>query len=121
MATLIGLAVLVWLVYLACRDGRRAFSRKCTTNAVLRPLDVAEVDPNLLDLNRLRRDMDAACAVETWADDAATDTPEPADIAAEERETTLTRQLLAGTIEPSVYQRMVSALAHADAKSGGAR
>lgn len=120
MATIIGLAPLVWLVYLAYRDGRRTFSRSRSSNPVLRRLD-AEIDADRLDLDRLRRDMDAACAVETLEDEPGADTPAPASTVAEDRETTLTRQLLTGALEPSIYQRLMSELAHDSTRSGGAR
>lgn len=124
MATLIGLALLVWLVYLAYRDARRAFGRSHSANPVLRRLDAdldGYIDPDKLDLDRLRRDMDAACAAEPPRDDAAADTPAPADTVAEERETALTHQLLAGSIEPSIYQQLMSELAHDSTRSGGTR
>lgn len=120
MATLIGLALLLWLVYLAYRDGRRAFGRSRSANPVLRRLD-AELDPERLDLERLRRDMDAACASDTAEDEEVVGTPAPADTVLEERETSLTRQLLAGAIEPSIYQRLMSELAHGSTHSRGAR
>ena len=125
MATLIGLGLLLWLVHLAYRDGRRALGRTRPANPVLRRLD-AEMDTNRLDLDRLdldrlRRDIGVACAAGTPEDDPAVDPPEGADTVAEERETTLTHQLLAGAMEPPTYQRLMSELAHTDAKSGGAR
>ena len=120
MATLIGLALLAWLMYLAVRDGRRAFGRPRSANPVLRRLD-AETDPDRLDLDRLRRDMAAAYAVDLVEDDQPADTSATADTVAEQRETTLTQQLLAGTLEPAVYQRLMCELAHDSTRSGGAR
>ena len=118
MALLIGLVLLVTVSYLAYRDGRRALTGRGAGNPVLRrlerELDAERLNPDRLDLDRLRADMHAAAGVGSLPDDAAPET------IAESRETALTRQLLAGAVEASAYQQRMSELAHASTKQGRA-
>ncbi len=111
MATVIGLALLLWLARLAYRDGRSAVGGRRSRNPVLRQLDR---DPDGVDLDRLRHAMGARSANEL----PGGATP---DTLAEARETELTGQLFAGAMSPSDYHRLMSELAYDSTQSEGSR
>ena len=120
MTALIGFALLLVVSYLAYLDGRKALGSRGTRNPVLRRLG-SDLDPDKLDLDRLRRDMEATDDDNTLTDDTAAGTAATADNPAEAREAALTRQLLAGTIEPSAYQQRMGELARTRTETGGPR
>jgi hypothetical protein len=100
------------LVFFAYHDWHTQPGETTSHTPALRRRDT---DLDRLDLDRLRRDMEVASGAGSPAEDAKP------DIDAEAREAELTRELIAGNVDPATYQRLMGELAHGSTQSGGAR
>lgn len=102
------------LVLFGYLDWRFGFGKRQPVDAQLRNME-ADFDPRQLDLRRLRRDIRRE-ASQGWAPDAAAPRS-----AGESRESELARQLVTGSLQPAMYRRLMSELAHAPEDVAGLR
>lgn len=97
MATLIGALLLLIAAFQIYRAARRALTQRPEGNAVPSHIGDDRDDPT------------------------PSVAPELADTAAEARECALSRQLIAGHLDPTDYQRLMGELADASTQAGGPR